>query len=291
MFSPPYSVQHQTNAPNLIQAAANATTPKGHNAPLPYVTLPVTSPVDENLDQLMSILSSPKVPKDPYLVILDKGLPTERTYLVEPNKNHQTVSPGGKLQLPVGNFPPPVGNFPLVTSPLITQQQQIQTIVPTVNQGFSSQGLSQLFTPSPLEMPTNNGQQNDVKPQNLQPCNGKPESKASNSDHKNDSKGSHSESSNAGSDDGKPNKVYQLTPNSLPPEEQLKAFLSSKLCPKDHAYYVVVNKGQKDEATFLIEPNKKGKSKQSKSKDEGWRLLSDFFVQLQYCFSKMINMI
>ncbi|WAR01543.1 FANCJ-like protein [Mya arenaria] len=54
-------------------------------------------------------------------------------------------------------------------------------------------------------------------------------------------------------------------PSDLPVEEQLKLFLNSGSAPKGHAYYVVANKGTPSESTFLIEPDKKGKSKKGQS--------------------------
>ncbi|XP_052224582.1 Fanconi anemia group J protein homolog isoform X2 [Dreissena polymorpha] len=64
-----------------------------------------------------------------------------------------------------------------------------------------------------------------------------------------------------------PTLVYKLTPSTLPPEEQLRAFLSSKGVPKAQSYYVVCNEGKPNESAFFIEPNMKNKSEQVVHKD------------------------
>lgn len=62
-------------------------------------------------------------------------------------------------------------------------------------------------------------------------------------------------------EDKKSEMVFMLGSCTLPVEEQLKKFVNSAQAPRNKAYYVVVNKGEKNEKAFFIEPNKKGKSK------------------------------
>lgn len=64
-------------------------------------------------------------------------------------------------------------------------------------------------------------------------------------------------------DDKKAGMVFTLGSSTLPVEEQLKKFVSSAMAPRNRAYYVVVNKGEKNERAFFIEPNKKGKSSET----------------------------
>ncbi|XP_060585368.1 uncharacterized protein LOC132741255 [Ruditapes philippinarum] len=68
-------------------------------------------------------------------------------------------------------------------------------------------------------------------------------------------------SENVSKEEKKADIVFTLGSSTLSAEEQLKKFVSSSQASRNQAYYVVVNKGEKNERAFLIEPNKKGKSK------------------------------
>jgi len=71
--------------------------------------------------------------------------------------------------------------------------------------------------------------------------------------------------------------IFNLTPSSLPPEEQLKKFISSKQAPRDREYYIIANKGLPSEMTFFIEPKKKGKRKPKDTQDTGKKKKLNFY--------------
>ena len=63
-------------------AITSPVTPKVVNSP---VTMPGVASLAMQ-QQLMNIVNSPNSPREPYYVIMDKGLPTEQTYLVDPSQ-------------------------------------------------------------------------------------------------------------------------------------------------------------------------------------------------------------
>lgn len=68
----------------------------------------------------------------------------------------------------------------------------------------------------------------------------------------------------------KPAMIFTLGTSKLPPEEQLKKFIHCKQAPVDQNYYVIANKGMKNEMTFFIEPKKAKKNKQPENQVKGW---------------------
>lgn len=171
----------------------------------------------------------------------------------------------------------------LLTVPGQTQpvagSQVLLMVPPPASQGFTQVGTSQLQTASFLVPGQQLKQQGLLNPARNQ-CLGS-NSQALSSGQTAE-KASNSISSTTKGEKSSPTLIYNLDTSTLPPEEQLKKFINSKTAPKDIAYYVVINKGQKTEVTFYIEPDKKGKSKPKQPEQTGtFNLLrSIFFLTL-----------
>ncbi|XP_052802476.1 Fanconi anemia group J protein homolog isoform X2 [Mya arenaria] len=213
-------------------------TPKGNNsttAAIPsLVNLPVTSPRIQQ--QLKEFILSPNAPKDqPYYVILNKGLTNQQAFLINPSKSNKPDDESTAITSQSTSIQTPTRTFQI---PQQNAGQLNQAHVPYVSNEQSGPGLSQLLTPTELGT-----------------------SEPSKEDHSTNTGNNPS----TDAESKQPTLVYQLDPSDLPVEEQLKLFLNSGSAPKGHAYYVVANKGTPSESTFLIEPDKKGKSKKGQS--------------------------
>lgn len=155
-------------------------------------------------------------------------------------------------------------NVPGQTQP-VAGSQMLLMVPPPASQGSAQLGTSQPQTASFLVSGQQPKQQSLLNPERNQ-CFG---SNSKTHGGQTAEKASNPVSSTTKGEKSSPTLIYSLDTSTLPPEEQLKKFITSKTAPKDMAYYVVVNKGQKTEVTFFIEPDKKGKSKPKKPEQTG----------------------